>query len=56
MESHKRVLYRSPRPLHLDPNELNKQFAITTERTLGTKADEINDLLNLMDSLPNKCG
>ena len=56
MESYKRVLNRSPRPLHLDPNKLNKYFPTTTERTLGTKADDISDLLNFVDSLSKQCG
>ena len=56
MESCKRVLNRSPRPLHLDPNKLNKYFPTTTERTLGTKGDDASDLLNLVDSLLKQCG
>ena len=50
------MLNRGPRPLQGHPNTLNKYFATTTERSLGTKAGEINDLLNLVDSLPNQCG
>ena len=40
----------------MDPNKLNEHFATTTERTLRTKADDRNDLLNLVDSVPNQCG
>ena len=56
MESHKRVLNRNPRPLDLGPNKLNKYFPTATERTLGTKADDISDLLHLVDSLSKRCG
>ena len=56
MESHKRELNRSLQPLLVDPNKLKEDFATSTEHTLRTKADDINDLLNLMDSFPNQCG
>lgn len=46
-----RVLIPSPRPLQIDPN-----FATTTERTLGTKPDDTNEPLGLVDSLPMQSG
>ena len=51
-----RVLNPSPRPLRIDPNNLNMHFATTTEGTLGTKPDDTNKLLGLMDSLPMQSG
>ena len=38
----------------MDPNKLNKYFAITIERTRVTTFDVVSDLLNLVDSLQNR--
>ena len=47
-----RVLNPSTSPLRADPNQLNKYFIATTERTMGTLLDVTSDLLELERSLP----
>ena len=39
-------------PLRADPDQLNKYFIATNERTLGTSPDVKSDLLELARSLP----
>ena len=47
-----RVLNPSTSPLRADPDQLNKYFIATNERTLGTSPDVTSDLLELARSLP----
>ena len=47
-----RVLNSSSSPLRTDPDQLNKYFIATNERTLGTTPDATSDLLELAKSLP----
>ena len=47
-----RVLNPSTSPLRADPDQLNKYFIATNERTLGTLPDITSDLLELVRSLP----
>ena len=46
-----RVIHPSPRPISADPDQLNRYFIKTTERTLGTVLDETTDLVDLTRSL-----
>ena len=55
MESHKHVLNPNRWTLQVDPNKLNKYFAIAIERTRVTAFDVVSDLLDLVDSIPNQC-
>ena len=50
-----RILHPNPKRLAFDPNKLNKFFAATAERTLGTtpsQEDEHEEIEKLIDSLP----
>ena len=47
-----RVLNPSTIPLRTDPDQLNKYFIATNERTLSTTPDATSDLLELAKSLP----
>ena len=47
-----RVLNPSTSPPRVDPEQLNKYFIATNERTLGTTPDATSDLLELAKSLP----
>ena len=47
-----RVLNPSTSPPRADPEQLNKYFIATNERTLGTTPDATSDLLELAKSLP----
>ena len=47
-----RVLNPSTSPPRADPDQLNKYFIATNERTLGTTPDATSDLLELAKSLP----
>ena len=47
-----RVLNPSTNPLRADPDQLNKHFISTNERTLGTTPDATFDLLELAKSFP----
>jgi hypothetical protein len=49
-----RILHPNPNPLHEDPEKLNKYFISTATRTLGTEPDDVQDLLNLVQSLPEQ--
>ncbi|CAH3046379.1 unnamed protein product [Porites lobata] len=46
-----RVIHPSPRPISADPDQLNRYFIKTTERTPGTVLDEATDLVDLTRSL-----
>ena len=49
-----RVLNPNPKPIRVNPNELNTFFTTTAERTLGKAAvDKTSDLLTLVNSLPD---
>jgi hypothetical protein len=48
------ILHPNPKPLHKDPEKLNKYFISTATRTLGTEPDNVQDLLNLVQSLPEQ--
>ena len=47
-----RVLNPSTSPPRADPDQLNKYFIATNERTLGITSDATSDLLELAESLP----
>ena len=47
-----RILYPSPQPLRIDPNQLNKHFASTAERVVASSPLERDDLYSLLASLP----
>ena len=47
-----RILYPSPQPLRIDPNQLNKHFASTAERVVALLPLERDDLYSLLASLP----
>jgi len=49
-----RILHPSPKCLQADPDRRNEFFIKTTERTLGTKPDEISDLIELVHSFSEK--
>ena len=49
-----RILKPSPRPLRMDPAELNTHFSTTAERTLKSSAVPVGDLANLIDNLPEE--
>ncbi len=49
-----RILNPNPKPIRVNPNELNTFFTTTAERTLGKAAvDKTSDLLTLVNSLPD---
>ena len=53
MEGHPSCAFNSnTSPLRADPDQLNKYFIATNERTLGTTPDATSDLLELARSLP----
>ena len=47
-----RVLKPSPKPLRIDPDELNVHFSTTGQRTIGAPATSLDTLANIVDSLP----
>ncbi len=47
-----RVLYPSPQPLRIDPNQLNKHFASTAERIVASSPLDRDDLHSFLASLP----
>ncbi|CAB4033576.1 Hypothetical predicted protein, partial [Paramuricea clavata] len=49
-----RILKPNPKPLRVDPDELNTHFATTTERTLEASAVSLSDLTSLTDNLPEQ--
>ena len=46
-----RILKPSTSPLRIDPDELNKHFSTTAERTTGSKAVSLDDIERLVDNL-----
>ena len=47
-----RILKPSPKPLRIDPDELNVHFFTTAQRTIGAPATSLDTLANIIDSLP----
>ena len=47
-----RILEPSPKPLRIDPDELNVHFSTTAQRTIGAPATSLDTLANIIDSLP----
>ena len=47
-----RILYPSPQPLRIDPNQLNKHFASTAERVVASMPLERDSLYSFVASLP----
>ena len=47
-----RILKPSPKPLRIDPDELNVHFSTTGQRTIGAPATSSDTLANIIDSLP----
>lgn len=48
-----RILHPSPQPIRACPNELNCHFANTAQRTLEVQPDKNDQLLSLLESLPD---
>ena len=46
-----RILKPSTSPLRIDPDELNRHFSTTAERTTGSKAVSLDDIERLVDNL-----
>ena len=42
----------SPRPLRMDPGDLNVHFSTTVQQTIGAPATSLDTLANIIDSLP----
>jgi hypothetical protein len=49
-----RILKPNPKPLRIDPDELNTHFPTTAERTLEASAVSLSDLTSLTDNLPEQ--
>ena len=47
-----RILGPSPKPLRIDPDELNVHFSTTAQRTIEAPATSLDTLANIIDSLP----
>ena len=44
-----RILEPSPKPLRIDPDELNVHFSTTAQRTIGAPATSLDTLVNIID-------
>ncbi len=48
-----RILHPNPKPLRVDPDELNTHFASTTERVTGTIPEPTENLWSFINALPD---
>ena len=46
------ILKPSPKPLRIDPDELNVHFSTTVQQTIGAPGTSLDTLANITDSLP----